>query len=162
MPQPYVTASYMDAGGEVSTVSVYLPDIDADGGNYEDIVGGAPSTVTKIVNGIGALTACTLLSYSVTIPIFKDETPADPPHWANREYKLLITYTDDGNGRKYSLEIPAPDTTVLVRETKDNFSLTEALLLMTDLLNNNLPEEMVSRDGNAVTWRALRGVGRNI
>jgi hypothetical protein len=161
MAQPYVTATYQDVSGEKSTVSIYLTDIQPDGTNYEAIIGDVASETVKIVNGIGALTACNLLSYSVTIPIFQDETPALPAHWVHRENKMLVSYQDDSNGRLYSFEVPGPDTAAFPVVSGDDFSVStiEAALVAA---GNPLHTLMLSRDGNDVTWRKARLVGRNI
>jgi len=78
--------------------------------------------------------------------IVDDNRPANP--YAQREIGLRLFYSDNVNGRKYSLTIPAPDLIVMSQGGTDLIDLTGSLA---DPLVAAMQAVMQSPDDNPVT-----------
>ena len=85
----------------------------------------------------------TLVAYR---KIVDDNRPANP--YAQREIGLRLFYSDNVNGRKYSLTIPAPDLVVMSQGGTDQIDLTGSLA---DPLVAAMEAVMQSPDNNPVT-----------
>jgi len=78
---------------------------------------GDLATATEAIS-IGHLSKQQVAQILVTDP----DIPTNP--YAQREMKWLVTYADATSGKKYSLEIPAPDITDNVVPNTDQANLT--------------------------------------
>jgi len=81
-----------------------------------------------------------------------------PAAGVQRENKWLVTYRDNVTGKKYRLEIPGADTTLL-EEGTDRLAHTTAEYIA---FKAAFEDYVVSEAGNAVVLEELIHVGRNI
>lgn len=79
---------------------------------------------------------------------------------AQRELKVLVGYSDDVNGKKYTMTVPAPDVSLLTiaagTDLIDITTGTEVLALVSAIETYGRSEL-----GNAITVNYMRLVGRN-
>lgn len=156
MPQPFVTITIRDYAQQASTVSFYLPDIDA--ASFDDVV-GAGGNVLNLVGAMQVISAGKVESYQVSLP----KTPlagAAPNVWSAREVKALFTYQDVTTEELGSFEVAAPDITIGPPAGSEIFDLDSNVILAAQKLV--IEANAVTRDGNDLTLVRVRKVGRNI
>lgn len=152
------TQSFIDHSGEASSFHLYNPDLDA--GNINTY------TTTLLTFELGdmlaAVNALTLLNRTVTtVTALRDvSSPSLPTDQnAQREQKLLIKYTDDVTGKKYSLTIPGVDRSLVAQQGTDQVDFVNNVLVAAFV--NSIENGYVSELGNAISVYDARLVGRN-
>lgn len=145
--QPYVTAAYADRSGEIANCSFYV-----DGAEADTASAAVTSAIDAMVVGIRRRTDI-VDPYS-----FSNATPTSP--YANRETKMLVSYEDTTNFKRYVLTVPMPDlANMAILAGTDLFDMTDSPLsgFITAFEAN-----AKSQDGNAVNVLSCKLVGRNI
>jgi len=145
--QPYVTATYADRSSETSTVSFYV-----DGATADTASAAITAAMDAISVGIRRRT-------DIVDPYaFSNGTPTSTI--ANRESKMLVSYEDTTNYKRYVLTVPMPNlTSMLILAGTDLFDMTdEPLAAFITAFEANAK----SQDGNAVNVLSCKIVGRNI
>jgi len=156
MAQPFVTFTIRDYAQQASTVSFYLPDIDA--ASFDDVV-GTGGNVELLSTTLAVITAGKVESYQVSMPKVM-LAGAAPNVWSAREVKMLATYQDDTTEELGSFEIAAPDITVGPPAGSEIFDLDSNVPLAA--AKAVIEANAVTRDGNSLTLIRARKVGRNI
>lgn len=145
--QTYVTAAYADRSNEISNVSFYVD------GAVADV---ASAAVTAAMDGISV--GIRRRTDIVDPYSFSNATPTSTI--ANRESKMLLSYEDTTNFKRYVLTVPMPNlTNMLILPNTDLFDMTdEPLLAFITAFEANAK----SQDGNPVNVLSCKFVGRNI
>jgi len=98
------TLTFLDASNETSPVSVTSTVLTA--ANFDAQV----SAFTAFRSAVEALSLGTAQKWALAQSTDGSETlPTNP--YAQRELKWLVTYTGNTSGKKFQIEIPAPDLT---------------------------------------------------
>lgn len=147
-----LSLSVRDESMEISTQQLEITQITA--GNYV----AQNALVQTLITATQALILGVFSREAVIAEVVVSSgTPADPN--AQRERKWVVWYTDNVTGDEYRTEIPTADITgghkIAFQDTAD--------LLNADWVAYRAAFEAVvrSKDGNAVTVRRAKHVGRN-
>ncbi len=151
------TISYLDAGNEIGTASFFGAII------------SAANFTAKVALWATLLTATDALCFGARKKdVYNDEslyTVAQPENGAARETKLLVQYSDNTTGEKYTTSIPtlkpALPTYVINVNAKDVVLLTEPTEI-TDWIAAFEAFAVAPRTNNAITVDGLKVVGRNV
>lgn len=150
---PKYSVSLRDRGREISTVSFNLGTFATEADRNT-----ATDAIRTAVDGLsmGVLARAT---YSEPVK-FSNAAPTAAD--AQRERKLLVTYSDDVTLDLYNVEIPILDTSVLTYVSANSDEVTLADGGAVQALVNAIEDNVVSKAGNAVSvFRAVH-VGRNL
>lgn len=156
MTQPFVTFTIRDYAQQASTVSFYLPDVDA--ASFDDII-GTGGNVELLAATVAVMSAGKVESYQVSLPKVMLSAAA-PNVWSAREVKALFTYQDDTTEELGSFEVAAPDITIGPPAGSEIFDLDSNVPLAAS--KAVIEANAVTRDGNTLTLLRARKVGRNI
>jgi len=149
--------SYLDAGNEIGTMRFFGAELNA--GNF----------AAKIALWATLLTATDALALGARKKdVYNDESiysVSQPTNGAMRESKLLVQYSDNTTGEKFTTTIPTLDPTkpayVQNVNAKDVVQL-DTPTEVTDWITAFEAFAVAPRTGNAVTVKGLKVVGRNI
>jgi hypothetical protein len=120
----YVTHTIIDHSGETSFTRHYLPDVTA--ANYAAVTGNtALQNVGALRLALGAITDGNFVKHEVTAVEGVLPTTIPASDNAQREIKLLVRYVSSA-ARRGSLEIPAPDLSILALPDTDLIDETAA------------------------------------
>lgn len=142
-----VVIPVIDYGNEKSSVTLNVADAILD------------ATITTLYGAVDGLTIGTLEKSMLKTSADKDAGSTTPPvnQYAQREIKWLVKYSDDVTGKRYSLEIPCADLSLLVAGTETmNVAAGAGAAFVTAFEAN-----VLSPDGNAVSFISAKMVGRN-
>lgn len=156
MTQPALNLGFIDSCGEKSSITLNVPTINA--GNFAAEI--AKYTVGDTLNVIGkliALTACRVITASVSLPKSRQSETLPTGATAVRELGLMVTYQDTVTSKKYHFVIPGPATGLLIAGT-DNVDPANADWVA---FVTAFETDVLSEAGNAVTVLGGHLVGRN-
>lgn len=154
----YVTHTLIDHSGEKSPTRHYLPDLT--NANYIAVTGNTPVTqnVGSLRVALGAITNANFVRHKVTAHTVRLPF-STPVAAAQRESKLLIRCQDNSNARRFNIEIPCPNLTLLAQEGTDVIDSTVPEWIAVVAL---LESECVSPWGNTFLVTEARIVGRRL
>jgi len=155
----YVTHTLIDHSGEKSPTRHYLPDLT--NANYIVVTGNTPVTqnVGSLRVALGAITNANFVRHKVTAHTVRNP-PSSAVAAAQRESKLLIRCQDNGTGaRRFNIEIPCPNLSLLAQEGTDVIDSTVAEWIAVVAL---LEADCVSPWGNTFLVIEGRIVGRRL
>lgn len=148
-----LTARFRDYSDEYSTLTVHVDD--QDGADVWTQVTGWAQGLETALEG---LSIATLVSIHYRQGAIAEDDTRPASAFAQRETGLRMFYSDDVDGAKYNITVPAPDLTAVAQEGTDDvpLSVTEVAALVTWMQAN-----MLSPQGNAITVDRAVIVGRN-
>lgn len=148
-----LSARFRDFSDEYSTLTVIVDD--QDGADVWTQVTGWASALEAALEGLSIATLVSI--YYRQGAIAEDDTrPANA--FAQRETGLRLFYSDDADGSRYNITVPAPDLTTIAQEGTDDvpLSVTEVAALVSWMESN-----MLSPNGGAITVDRAVIVGRS-
>ena len=149
-----VTFTYLDFSGEKSSWSCVGTDLS--GANFD----AQQALVSNLQTAANGLLQGTL--NKTTQSIIEDGSGTLPASaTAQREVKILASYTDNVTGRSYNSELPCPDFTIAdIIQGTDVLDLTETASAAFKVAFEAFARAPAT--GNAVTLNSLRLVGRRV
>lgn len=149
-----VTFTYLDYSNEKSSWSCV--GVDLSGANFD----AQQALIANLQSAANGLLVGTL--NKTTQSIIEDGSGALPvTPSAQREVKILATYSDNTTGRVYSCELPCPDFSLDdILQGSDVLDITEAASAAYKTAFEAFARAPAT--GNAVTLNSLRLVGRRV
>lgn len=152
----FLTASYKDRPGQRSSVRFQVRSIDA--ANIDAV----QTEFSALRTAIDGISLANLNQYEIVADrVFVSDGNASDMA-ARRELKLLVTYEDDVTHKSYNHEIPAPDVTLSALWSTSDPEQPDYTHANWTAFATAFEATVVSPDGNAVTIREARIVGRNL
>lgn len=148
-----LTARFRDFSDEYSHMSVQVADLTG-----PDVW----SVITGLGNGLEtaaeALSLGTLVAVNYRQGAIAEDDTRPASQFAQRETGLRFFYSDNADGSKYNITLPAPDLAIVATPGTDDvdLSITEVAAMVTWLEAN-----VISPNGGAVTVDRAVIVGRN-
>jgi hypothetical protein len=151
MPTP-ISLNLVDYSNEPSSVKFYGVTLDAT--NYAAVAADA----LAVRLGIEGVSLLNEKSMTASIPLHTASGVAPSDVLAQREWVMRVYFTDNVNGKRGTMTIPGPDTSLLTI-VGDEVSLTTGteMTALVDALNGHA----FSQDGNAITVTRAVITGRN-
>lgn len=150
-----ITFKLADYSGEASSVAIPGPALT--GATYEAQAAEAIGLATTLQ----AITLAEVQGYTFVADTdtISGDLPTSP--YAQREIKLLFTYSDNVTGERGSFTVPAPDLANLeTTPDSDMVTLQDASIMAAFV--TAVQGFFVSAAGNAITIQSARIVGRNL
>lgn len=157
----YATLSVRDYGEDLDACEYgvfTLPSYQIDAANLATWLTGWGEFKTALE----AITAGVLAKENVAIynTVLSDAIPASP--FAQRETKILVTYQGNTSARKFRIELPCPDLTVLTLTGKDKVTLADGGVMAAFVTAFQAIARNPYDDAETVTVIGAKVVGRNI
>lgn len=157
MPTSLVTFTFLDHSGEKSSVAINVPALTA--GNIAATSDGMQfATAGELAALIASLSLCTPVQSQGQAWVTKSAQTLPGSHYAQREIGLMVSYTDNVNGKVYRFTIPGPAWDTIGAENSDEVNSAAA---QWTAFKAKAETVMVSPDGNPITIIGGRLVGRN-
>lgn len=147
----------LDHSNEKTSVQVYFPEIDSDGGNWADLFTGLGNSYDLVKTAIAAVSDLNFTRSTASVVVDESSPSIPSATTAQREVAVRIHYSDTVTNGKFRFDIPGPATAFIPTGT-DEYDLSNiGVAALIAVLEANL----VSPDGNAITVNSMRFVGRN-
>ena len=146
----------IDYSGESTSVKFYLPELETDGSNFEDIT----DALDLLVAGVITSSDLTQISTNITIPHGTGSGTPPSVFSAQRELAIRIKYRDTVTGRFEYTTVPGPvEAFYPPQGVKGDYVALNNFVFANYIIV--LEANMVSQDGNAIEVVEGRLVGRN-